>query len=287
MSNELASKREELQSALREVHHMRECMTSIQHQLVEREAEAMKCRTSLEIEKEIRLRCEAKESDERTERIAACAQLSATQTDCQYKIRFIEEKFENDRVNFENAIQDLQAKHDNAMEQCRHFGDMLSRKESELLEVRKSLEDAEANHKAVTELGRLKGEMEVLRRRVIEANEMKSSDHSSLSRRIQELEEQILAGDIQRRKLHNIVQELRGNVRVFARVRPYLPNDNVDEALVTKPTVAVGQEGASLRIEKTRKNNEERPEEHMFSFDKVFGQSSSQVITNVCDKNIQ
>ena len=26
-------------------------------------------------------------------------------------------------------------------------------------------------------------------------------------------------------RMHNIIQELRGNVRVFARIRPFVPND--------------------------------------------------------------
>ncbi len=26
--------------------------------------------------------------------------------------------------------------------------------------------------------------------------------------------------------MHNIIQELRGNVRVFARIRPFLPDDS-------------------------------------------------------------
>ncbi len=32
--------------------------------------------------------------------------------------------------------------------------------------------------------------------------------------------------EAERRKLQNLVQELRGNVRVFARLRPFLPNDH-------------------------------------------------------------
>jgi hypothetical protein len=30
-------------------------------------------------------------------------------------------------------------------------------------------------------------------------------------------------------RLHNIIQELKGNIRVFARVRPFLPGDNADD----------------------------------------------------------
>ena len=32
--------------------------------------------------------------------------------------------------------------------------------------------------------------------------------------------------------MFNVIQELRGNVRVFARIRPFLPNDGVDEGAV-------------------------------------------------------
>eukprot|EP00957_Ditylum_brightwellii_P198157 15098386-Ditylum_brightwellii.AAC.1 len=47
--------------------------------------------------------------------------------------------------------------------------------------------------------------------------------------RIKVLEEEIRKGQAERRKLHNEVQELRGNVRVFARIRPFLPGDGVDD----------------------------------------------------------
>jgi len=30
-------------------------------------------------------------------------------------------------------------------------------------------------------------------------------------------------------RLHNVIQELRGNVRVFARIRPFLPDDKASD----------------------------------------------------------
>ena len=36
-----------------------------------------------------------------------------------------------------------------------------------------------------------------------------------------------------RRKLHNMVQELKGNIRVFCRVRPLLPSDIPPRGLIT------------------------------------------------------
>ena len=50
-------------------------------------------------------------------------------------------------------------------------------------------------------------------------------DHQSALRRIAFLEQQAREAEMVRRKLHNLVQELKGNIRVFCRVRPVLPHE--------------------------------------------------------------
>ncbi|KAL4933332.1 putative kinesin family protein (KlpA) [Aspergillus undulatus] len=79
-----------------------------------------------------------------------------------------------------------------------------------------------------------------------------------------------------RRKLHNQVQELKGNIRVFCRVRPTLGTEGVsDAAQFTYPDEAddckeiniVGPEEKSTLGTVTRKN-------HNFSYDHVFGPSA-------------
>lgn len=50
-------------------------------------------------------------------------------------------------------------------------------------------------------------------------------DHQSALRRIAFLEQEARESDMVRRKLHNMVQELKGNIRVFCRVRPVLPHE--------------------------------------------------------------
>jgi kinesin family member C1 len=99
---------------------------------------------------------------------------------------------------------------------------------------------------------------------------------STAASRILELEEEVQRGEVSRRKLHNMVQELRGNVRVFARVRPFLPSDGVDLALRPEPTIAARQDGVGLKIAKKAVTSDDRAEEFQFTFDKVFGLSSSQ-----------
>jgi kinesin family protein C1 len=78
-----------------------------------------------------------------------------------------------------------------------------------------------------------------------------------------------------RRKLHNEIQELKGNIRVFCRVRPVLQHeeedpakiDFPDEALDCREVVVMGQEQkSSLGTVTTAK--------HAFAFDRVFGPAS-------------
>lgn len=79
-----------------------------------------------------------------------------------------------------------------------------------------------------------------------------------------------------RRKLHNQVQELKGNIRVFCRVRPSLSNEGSsqvapiqypDESEEAKEINFIGPEEKSSLGTVSRKNNN-------FAFDRVFGPSS-------------
>lgn len=79
-----------------------------------------------------------------------------------------------------------------------------------------------------------------------------------------------------RRKLHNQVQELKGNIRVFCRARPALPTDLVDatakinypdDDVDAKEIEVMGlEEKSSLGNITTKKNS--------FAFDRVFGPTS-------------
>lgn len=51
---------------------------------------------------------------------------------------------------------------------------------------------------------------------------------SQAKERVSSVEEELRAAETIRRKLHNQVQELKGNIRVFARVRPALPHESTD-----------------------------------------------------------
>ena len=58
-----------------------------------------------------------------------------------------------------------------------------------------------------------------------EAASTSASEVEQLKALVAEQEEKLLEADNERRKMHNTIQELRGNIRVYVRVRPFLSSD--------------------------------------------------------------
>ena len=84
------------------------------------------------------------------------------------------------------------------------------------------------------------------------------------------LRDQVMASETTRRKLHNVIQELRGNIRVFVRVRPFLENEiqmNRMRQIVTP--INVVETGNAVTICG-------KHETTTFEFDKVYGPTAAQ-----------
>ena len=279
-TSELASKKEEVIALTRDISTVREQLMSSQSSLDAAKVELGEYKDSavqLGVEKELRNVAEQRVQEEKTERIAACAQLSAVQMD-----------YECFKIDSENLNKIASEKSDSQLHALRIELEAVKSKAlaaeekvvgltAEIDGLKSSLDNADraANHEAVEQLAKASGELEVLRKRVKEANESAAIAGNAGAARIQELEEALRKGEIQRRKLHNLVQELRGNVRVFARVRPFLPNDGVDSSNLPESAVQPRADGGSLRILKPD-DGKSKAEEHTFNFDKVFGGSTSQ-----------
>ncbi|KAF5474668.1 hypothetical protein F2P56_006549 [Juglans regia] len=88
--------------------------------------------------------------------------------------------------------------------------------------------------------------------------------------RLVDAEFQLSEGEKLRKKLHNTILELKGNIRVFCRVRPLLPDDGVETeaTLISYPTSteALGR-GIDLM---------QSGQKYPFTFDKVFTHEASQ-----------
>lgn len=86
-------------------------------------------------------------------------------------------------------------------------------------------------------------------------------------RKIAEFEKERVSWESLRRQMHNRIQELSGNIRVFVRTRPFLPNDgpSCDSA------IDVSLDGESMTIMDGRTQSP-----FDFKFDKVFAPSAGQ-----------
>ena len=283
VTTQLAVKREEASMYSRDLLQLREQFQLLETKNREVEAQLLLSKsalTQLEIEKELRAKSELREESERSERIAATAQAMAIESDCNSRIRAIEEKSQSLTDSLGTEIKTLGQDKILLNTELQQAADMITALENEL----KSLRAQNTDKEAVNELGKVKGELEVTKKHLKELTEQQNINHFSESKKLIEYEERLKQSEIQRRKLHNLVQELRGNIRVFARVRPFLPSDGIDTSKNQNGTIATVTETNSLRITKVNNSNghensnetQARVEDHAFQFDKVFGPSATQ-----------
>jgi kinesin family protein C1 len=100
---------------------------------------------------------------------------------------------------------------------------------------------------------------------------------------IQELEQRIRQEESIRRRLHNTIQELKGNIRVFCRVRPVSGdgalNGNGNKAATTIARIKYpDQEGREIELAQAVESVEgsQVQKTYPFTFDKVFQTTSTQ-----------
>lgn len=118
----------------------------------------------------------------------------------------------------------------------------------------------------------------------------------SVQNQVDVMKKEAMEGELVRRKLHNMVQELKGNIRVFCRVRPVLSSDLTTYASLSTSSSWESDSG-SLEIEKAKEDlqanftfpdirdhkeisvqsfsssatGQERKEVYNFNFDRVCG----------------
>lgn len=96
---------------------------------------------------------------------------------------------------------------------------------------------------------------------------------------IADLKKKLMTSEMMRRKLHNKIQDLRGNVRVFVRCRPFLSSDEVSST--EESCVRCNAEGTTVSLSE----HCSRGSGQVFQFDNVYNQHCDQedVFDNVKD----
>ncbi|KAL9111264.1 MAG: hypothetical protein Q9227_004343 [Pyrenula ochraceoflavens] len=227
-----------------------------------KEQESIRCEEQEKL-REIRRRLEDEIDSERSRRIQALNQISTQgEIEKQKSLRELEDKNKELDVLRERA-EDLQAS--------------ITRELAVNADLRTELASSSSTNNTMEISNHaLKAKIEFLE----SDSKSQSEAYATMERqmreaieRAQELQNKLREEETVRRKLHNQVQELKGNIRVFCRVRPLLSSDAENsQARLSFPDargdakdieVRGPEEKSSLGNDMTRTNN--------FSFDRVFG----------------
>jgi len=206
--------------------------------------------SQLTLEKELRSRSEQKEREERNERIALSAQMVAmTKEHAHMESTMTESKDVMDE-KWRNQIQAETTKLNDKQKELNKANERIVGLQGEIQVLKLALKDEKnaAHAENAEEMGRLASELEILKDRLrTEENRSKELGMTS-ENQVAELEKTIREGQSERRKMHNLIQELRGNVRVFARIRPFLPGDGVGD---DEPAMCVPKSETALKLVST------------------------------------
>jgi kinesin family protein C1 len=234
--------------------------------------------SQLTLEKELRARSEQKEREERNERIALSAQMVAmTKEHAQMETQLNEAK-DVLEARWRKQLQAQEGKFEDKEKELVSAGERVVGLQGEIDALKVALQNEKSTAVAenAEEMSKLNAEIMILNERLRAEERKFVSNGENYKENILKLEKQIREGQAERRRMHNLIQELRGNVRVFARIRPFLPGDGVDDDAI--PSIQPKSENSlKLISDGNDKNN--------FSFDRVFGPSIGQeaVFTEVSE----
>lgn len=134
------------------------------------------------------------------------------------------------------------------------------------------------------EIGRLNGKIAHLESRMKSEADRLACAGVVTEAKVRELEEMIEKGKAERKRMHNLIQELRGNVRVFARIRPFLPDDG-KQGKETDTQGSISYHDDSI-VSVAKQNNSGQSDK--FPFDRVFAPSAGQdVVFNEVSEFVQ
>ncbi len=95
---------------------------------------------------------------------------------------------------------------------------------------------------------------------------------------IDDLRESLRLSEVKRKQLHNTLQELRGNIRVFVRCRPFLKGDDTDSSqgdssvAENEPSIKFNSDGTTLSLVHATRGTPQN-----FCFDQIFKPESTQL----------
>jgi hypothetical protein len=171
---DLALKKQETANYLRDIEQLRNNIVSYESKLQEKERELIASKDYLmqiELEKELRTRSEAREEAERRERIAANAQLMAIQTECNLRIQQSEADHTIEKESLSRKVKAALEKQEVLLSENKDKANLIMGMQSEIQQLRYALENPSVNHESIEKLGKVTGELEILKKQMKESEE--------------------------------------------------------------------------------------------------------------------
>lgn len=228
----------------------------------------------------IRQTLESQLKEMRIEHVAVNAQMEAVK----FEMRNVQQNCDELKISYEEKVADLEASAKAAKacasEQVEKLRESNVSLKSEVATLRDRL--CSVRDEDLEELCTVRRDNEILRLRLRETSNQGSQSIAEKDQLITELQEKIRQGEKARRLMHNTIQELRGNVRVFVRARPFLPYEMVEKKQ-PESIISCECDGQSLKITRPMKGQESVVSS--FTFDKVFPPCAGQdvVFTEVSE----
>lgn len=274
-SKELENMNSSFQNAEEERNSLKEALSDAKSTLALTEQK-------LATETALKERAEIKENEERNERISASAQLVAIQSHSGTIVTANQEEFDKEKAGLSSNIGKLEAENKRMTEELTELTRKSAGLAAKLEIMTEKVEQSATDMKDAAQLAEKASEVEELKEELKNEKERNQQEidallesKNELEQKFKDEEQKVFSMEDERRKLQNLVQELRGNVRVFCRLRPYLPNDkNIDN--LEKSNIQVKLDNAAMTITKPDTIGTDNVQTNNFSFDYSFGPHQGQ-----------
>jgi len=244
------------------------------------EAEKKNLLTDVEVKKEVVV-----QSSEEIRTLRSNIEKSEQELDNLRKsLREKEEHFSSETLKLKRQLEDEQYNKNSLERRLKGLEDELASKQTEVAGLKNSVAELSSSRAGVeASLAGTKTELEAARQEILALraeSDRKSEEIKASIADKEEMQAKLRWEESERRKLHNLVQELKGNIRVFCRMRPLLGeekegseeirhvNIQTEKNLELIKTVDAANESIAGGLNKNMKYD--------FEFDRVFGPNSSQ-----------
>jgi hypothetical protein len=207
--------------------------------------------------------------------------------------KFLEEERNHEATCIKlNAAEDSICRLKKELAEAEEFAEVIRQeKEEQAVAQRAHAEDIQNLKRQIVDLNEQIAMLPVMEQELVKTNEILALERKKckevqqeiaevpiLRRQVAELQASLLFDSDIRRKLHNQLQELRGNVRVMVRVRPTLEKEGASESKIqVGKNSTTGSAKSAVKISKFQDDpkGKELPS-YTFDFDRVFTKDEDQ-----------